>query len=133
MNGDGKLDWVTSSFGGDWFLFTNDGDGTFTFSEEFPAPSAASCALMLDIDNDQDLDLALIDEIADVVILSKNSGTSILGDLDGDGWVEVLDLLLLLADWGECPDPCPPVCAGDLDGDCVVGVVDLLILLGAWG
>lgn len=31
---------------------------------------------MLDFDNDRDLDLALIDEVADVVLLMKNSGTN---------------------------------------------------------
>lgn len=74
LDGDGDLDWVTSSYGGDWFLFANDGSGSFALTETFPAPEAASCALMLDIDNDGDLDLALIDELADVVILMKHDG-----------------------------------------------------------
>lgn len=75
LDGDGDLDWVTSSYQGDWRVFTNDGDGTFTFSREFTAPTAASCALLFDFDNDRDLDIALIDELDDVVILMKNSGT----------------------------------------------------------
>jgi len=74
MDGDGDLDWVTSSFSGDWFFFTNDGGGTFSFARSFTAPQAASCALMMDSDNDGDLDLALIDELADVVILMENTG-----------------------------------------------------------
>jgi len=75
LDGDGDLDWATSSFSGDWWIFENDGAGNFTFVEEINAPSAASCALMLDIDNDRDLDLAMIDEIADRLILYKNDGT----------------------------------------------------------
>lgn len=75
LDGDGDLDWVTSSYQGDWRVFTNDGDGTFTFSREFKAPTAASCAILFDFDNDRDLDIALIDELDDVVILMKNSGT----------------------------------------------------------
>lgn len=75
LDGDGDLDWVTSSYQGDWRVFTNNGDGTFTFSREFNAPTAASCALLFDFDNDRDLDIALIDELDDVVILMKNSGT----------------------------------------------------------
>ncbi len=55
------------------------------------------------------------------------------GDLDGDGTVGIIDLLLLLAAWGPCPEPCVPYCPGDLDGDCAVGIVDLLTLLGNWG
>lgn len=53
------------------------------------------------------------------------------GDLDGDGAVGVVDLLILLGSWGSCRN-CG-VCGADLDGDCVVGVTDLLILLGNWG
>ena len=53
------------------------------------------------------------------------------GDLDGDGSVGVSDLLILLGNWGPCPD-CND-CLADLDEDCVVGVKDLLILLGNWG
>ncbi|MGE3165408.1 MAG: FG-GAP-like repeat-containing protein [Planctomycetota bacterium] len=71
VDGDGDLDWVSSSFSGDWRLLTNDGAGNFTVNQEFPSPQAASCALLLDIDNDGDLDLALIDELADVVVLYR--------------------------------------------------------------
>jgi hypothetical protein len=52
------------------------------------------------------------------------------GDLDGDGAVGILDLLLLLGAWGSCGD-CGN-CPADLDGDCAVGVTDFLILLANW-
>ena len=132
LDGDGDLDWVTSSFGGDWWVFTNLGNGQFTFNQELGAPVAASCSLMVDIDNDRDLDLALVDELADVVILQINSGTSISGDVGGDGTVGVTDLLAVLAAWGDCPDPCPPLCNADVDGNCAVDVNDLLIVLANW-
>ena len=74
LDGDGDLDWITSSFSGDWQIRTNNGTGTFTFLMEINAPSAASCSIPLDFDNDGDLDLALIDEIADLLILMQNSG-----------------------------------------------------------
>jgi len=51
------------------------------------------------------------------------------GDLNGDGVVNVSDLLILLAQWG----PCDGNCDADLDGNGVVNVSDLLILLSAWG
>ncbi len=57
---------------------------------------------------------------------------TILGDLNEDGTVGVVDLLLLLAAWGPCDVPCPPTCPADLDDDCVVGITDLLILPGNW-
>ena len=56
----------------------------------------------------------------------------VVGDLDGDGVVGVLDLLALLAAWGPCPDP-PDRCPPDLDSDGSVGITDLLLLLGNWG
>jgi len=53
------------------------------------------------------------------------------GDLDGDGSVGITDFLLLLADWGPCPDP-PEPCPADLDRNGIVGVTDFLILLSHW-
>ncbi len=58
---------------------------------------------------------------------------SLPADLDDDGAVGVVDLLMLLGSWGPCDAPCPPSCAADLDGDCAVGVTDFLFLLGSWG
>lgn len=54
----------------------------------------------------------------------------ILGDLNGDGVVDVEDLFILLSDWGECDD-CDK-CAADLTGNCAVDVEDLFILLSNW-
>ena len=50
------------------------------------------------------------------------------GDVNGDGVVNVADLLLVLAAWGECPG-----CPEDLTGDGFVTVEDLLVVLGNWG
>ncbi len=72
LDGDGDLDWVTSSFSGNWLLFENNGSGSFSLAAEFVAPQAASCSLPMDLDNDGVLDLVLIDEIADEIILLKN-------------------------------------------------------------
>jgi len=59
-------------------------------------------------------------------------GGLIPGDLDEDGIVGIADFLLLLALWGDCPDPCLPACVGDIDEDCTVGITDFLILLANW-
>ncbi len=59
-------------------------------------------------------------------------GESGIGDLNGDGVVNVFDLLLLLEDWGPCL-PRKGSCAADLTGDNQVNVFDLLILLENWG
>lgn len=45
-------------------------------------------------------------------------------DLNGDGFVDAIDLATLLAGWGT------PV--GDIDGDSVVGSGDLAVLLSGW-
>ena len=49
-------------------------------------------------------------------------------DLDGNGTVGILDLLILLAAWHADPGG-PP----DFDGDGTVGILDLLTLLVNWG
>ena len=75
LDGDGDLDWITSSFGGDnsdWYIWLNDGTGTFTKMGEIDSPRDASCALLVDLDLDGDLDLGLIDEGADVLIIMRN-------------------------------------------------------------
>ena len=51
------------------------------------------------------------------------------GVLDGDGAVDVTDLLLVLQWWGPCPGDCP----SDIDGSGTVDVLDLLVVLAHWG
>ena len=51
-----------------------------------------------------------------------------MADIDGNGSVDVTDLLTVIADWG-----CTSGCAGDLDGNGVVNVTDLLAVISSWG
>jgi hypothetical protein len=48
-------------------------------------------------------------------------------DVNGDGTVDVLDLLAVLAAWGATGGP------EDINGDGIVNVLDLLEVLAAWG
>jgi len=76
LDGDGDADLVLSVFaGGFWRYYRNNGAGSFTFEEQFDAPSNPSCAVLYDSDNDGDLDMALTDEIADVIVLMRNTGS----------------------------------------------------------
>ncbi|MCH2140129.1 MAG: hypothetical protein MK100_03745 [Phycisphaerales bacterium] len=52
------------------------------------------------------------------------------GDVDGDGDVDVSDLLAVVAAWG--PQPAGAVCGPDLDVDGTVGINDLLEVLDAY-
>ncbi len=51
-------------------------------------------------------------------------------DLDGDGVVNVSDVLCLFTTWGPCSQ-CGS-CAADLDSDCIVNADDLAILFDNW-
>ena len=51
------------------------------------------------------------------------------GDANGDGSVNVQDLLELLTQWGQCSGSC----SADFNGDQSVNVMDLLIMLENWG
>lgn len=74
LDGDGDLDWVMSAFGGSsWAMYRNDGTGHFTQETVFIANQNPACALLFDFDGDQDLDIALLDEIADEVVLWENT------------------------------------------------------------
>ena len=53
--------------------------------------------------------------------------TGVAGDANGDGIVNILDIVAVLAVWGPCEG-----CVEDLNGDDVVNVLDLLEVIGAW-
>ena len=57
------------------------------------------------------------------------SAAPCLGDIDGSGKVDVVDLLALLSEYGTCTGDC----AGDLDSDGDVDISDILLLLNRWG
>jgi hypothetical protein len=99
LDGDADLDWIMSSYGGDWRIYLNDGAGAFAFDVEFNSPVAASCSIALDFDMDGDLDLALIDEEADVVLLMQNSGNNPVPAVATWGLVALAMLLAIAATW----------------------------------
>ena len=52
-------------------------------------------------------------------------------DINGDGNVDVVDFLQMLAAWGDCPPAGD--CPADINGNGTVDVVDFLALLAEWG
>ncbi|MCZ6653802.1 MAG: hypothetical protein O7D91_12345 [Planctomycetota bacterium] len=76
--------------------------------------------------NDSGVILANASGPQGVITLLLTPFESPLGDLDADCEVGILDLLILLAAWGEAGSP------ADLNNDGVVGILDLLILLANW-
>jgi subtilisin family serine protease len=65
---------------------------------------------------------------AKAAVDAVDGGTTCDGDANGDGVVDVADILLVIKQYGPCPG-----CSGDFDGDDVVGVNDILILIAAYG
>jgi hypothetical protein len=122
LDGDGDLDWITSSFNGDYIVQLNDGDGNFTFFAELDAPTAASCSLMFDFDNDGTLDLALFDELANSLTLSRNDGHHVLdGDFDANGNLDLVDIDALVLEISQAAyEP-----LFDLTGDGLLDLDDL--------
>jgi len=52
-------------------------------------------------------------------------------DIDGNGTADMTDLLVVLAQWGECPPS--GSCTADLDGTGTVDLDDLLLVIDGWG
>lgn len=62
------------------------------------------------------------------VIVVEELPNACPADIDGDGTVDVNDLLAVIGDWGSCPD-----CDTDINDDTVVDVNDVLSVIAAWG
>ena len=56
------------------------------------------------------------------------AGTLCEADIDGNGAVDVNDLLAVIGEWG-----CMGTCTADITGDGAVNVQDLLELIASWG
>lgn len=127
MDGDGDLDWVNSSYAGDWLYYENNGAGVFTQTKRFNAPQSASCATLFDGDNDGDLEMALIDELEDVVIVFRNSGLANRpGDANGDCKIDLEDHKILAGCLAGPADCASSACwVMDLNNDCKVDLADV--------
>jgi ligand-binding sensor domain-containing protein len=95
---------------------------TYTY-EDTPLPHYQLGKARFDAEGDLWIS-ALTEGVAELLI----GDHAVPGDVNGDGTVDLVDLLQLLAAWG----PCGPHCPFDLTGDDVVDIEDLLIVLANW-
>ena len=68
-----------------------------------------------------------------VVAIDAGGLNSLLADINSDGHVDMLDLLLLATSWGKTTAQLGYESRCDLNADGIVNVVDLLILADNWG
>ena len=113
----------------------------YSLREASPCLDAGNQALLLvdALDADEDFDLSEhtpLDLIGDDRVMSADVDMGAYEypgdvppscdcDLNGDGVVNMLDLLVLIGGWGSA--------AGDVNGDGTTNILDLVILIGAWG
>jgi choice-of-anchor B domain-containing protein len=129
ITADGGATWVNvetvgpagPQTGGGWYY------NEFSVSDFVPLTSQVRVRFVASDYDPQSLVEAAVDAFT-VNAIDCEPEPSCAGDLNGDGAVDVFDLLTLLGAWGACAG-----CDADLTGDGIVDVFDLLALLGAWG
>jgi hypothetical protein len=119
FDGDGDRDLVTTVDGSDSVAICDLGGATFARQQVFATGFGPEQVICADIDGAGGPDVVVANGRAAFLSVVVNCAEfSQPGDVTGDGVVGILDLLALLAAWGQCPRPCPPSCAADFDGDC---------------
>jgi hypothetical protein len=117
-------------------ILIGDGNGAFAPALRYAVGDHPLSIAVADLNGDEAADLVAADFDSDAVsvLLNRCNDSSLPcpEDLDGDGIVDVIDLLTILASWGPCP-PRLRSCVGDITGDGMVDDDDLLSLVAAWG
>lgn len=136
LNGNGTLDLALSKFSiPSVDVLLGNGDGTFGPVQGYSVSHAPRQIQLADLNNNGVLDIGAAAPHAAgrkfilINLTEPPVTTPCLADLNGDDFVNVFDLLDLLAAWGPCSAPCP----ADLDDNGIVNVFDLLELLAEWG
>jgi hypothetical protein len=134
LNGDGKIDILSGNTEGQIVFYPNVGtaeapmfgdyiyveaDGVVIDHEGMPRSRPFIC----DWTGDGTLDLLYGAGCGEVHL---HQGIALTGDVNGDGVVDVLDLLLVIAAWGNPGGP------EDVNDDGIVDVLDLLEVIAHW-
>ncbi len=127
VSNDGGASWTnvhsTGGTGGNWQT------ASFLVSDYVTPSADVRVRFVVEDEGNNSITNAGIDNFEVEALLCSDPAPACPADLNGDGVVDVSDLLMLLSDWGSCPGDCP----ADLNGDGVVDVSDLLMLLSDWG
>ncbi len=136
INADGVDDLIGHRAGaGSILLMLGVGDGSFINggsydnvpTQDDPFVEQIFDLLVADIDGDGDNDILLAAWKNGLVVIPNDTPIDQPADVNGDGAVNVFDLLELLGAWGICGQ-----CPQDINNSGAVDVFDLLLLLGAW-
>ncbi len=65
-----------------------------------------------------------VEGLGDIIIINPPTP----GDANGDGVVNIQDILVIIADWGTCTENC----AGDVNADGSVNILDILLVIANW-
>jgi len=94
-------------------ILVNNGDGTFAADVTYGAGTQPFSIAVGDLDADGDLDLAVANFYSEnVSILLNECPPACPADLDGDGSVGIVDLLLVLSNWGGPGGDCTAMADG---------------------
>lgn len=118
FDGDGDVDLAVANYGicfldhcltGDFVsVFLNNGDGTFALEANYPTGNDPAAITGGDFDGDGDVDLAVVNYHSKQVQILLNNAAPFYskGDIDGDGAITSLDVILLIncvfAGSGDC-------------------------------
>ncbi len=128
------LDDVGTPFGGEpCDCHALGGDGLIDLVMHFSSTELVEALELNDLPADAQVPLIVTGELIDGSPFTATDCIRLvpIGDMNGDGDVGSLDLIILLDSFGSCAE-CVD-CPMDLDGDCTIGAGDLLVLLANWG
>ena len=129
INNDGVLDLVIGTlFSDNYTYFLSGIDGAILQSANFGTP-VDSIASIPDVVGDGSWELVAGGRNGTIACISGGIDSIVYNpaDINEDGSVNVIDLLIIIDQWGQADSP------ADINGDGIVNVSDLLMVIDNWG